>query len=450
MPETFSIKARIYRRGITLKTPKGEYSLIYPQKIWQAYPEKIKNILCDNLTFLLTMNLPFVSPVKAIDYNTSLPFFMPFFFQIVARSIPAATDDYSSSTSESLKKFLNTNFSFKEKPVEIPVYNNGYKFKERAIIPLSFGKDSLLTLALAIELGLEPVCVYINDTVSPKENRFKLKMAEKISEEFGLKMHIVTNQIERLNDFDLWDSEETCLGYTHMVTGFSFILLPFVHFYKARYVLIGNQQDMNFPFKNKDGFKTYPSPDQHAGWTRLKSAAISLMTGGQARVLSIIEPLTNIAIIKILHAHYPEFGKYEISCDSLDASYEHRWCHNCSKCARLSLFKKALGIDIKKTGLKRELFDRKHKNLYTLFDGKEVDMYERSVQAKKQQLLAFYLAFKRGEKGTLIREFEKKFLPLSEKEINLLKKEFFSVYNAYLPSNIGKKLLPLLKRMLRE
>jgi 7-cyano-7-deazaguanine synthase in queuosine biosynthesis len=450
MNKSFFINSQITKKGLALKTPKGTYQLIYPTKIWQAYPEDLKNILKDNLTFLLTVDSSIVSGLKSIKYNTSIPFFMPFFFNIIVKSIPWAIEDYPYDTKEVIKQFLNTKFYFEKQSIRIPEFKASYIFKEKAIIPLSFGKDSLLTLALAIELGLKPICVYINDTISPKENEIKLKMAEKVSKEFNLKIHIVTNQIEKLNDFELWGKNESCLGYMHMVTGFCFILLPFVHFYKTKYILVGNQQDMNFTFENKDGYMTSASPDQYSDWTKLNSAAISLMTRGQTQVVSIIEPLANIAIAKLLHVHYPEFGKYEVSCDSLDVSEESRWCHDCSKCARLSLFMKAVGANAKKAGFKKDLLSKRHRNLYTLFDGEEVDIYESSLQAKKQQLLAFYLAYKRGEKGALIEKFKKDLLPQVEKEINLLKKEFFHIYNTELPPIFKRKLLPLLEELLQK
>ena len=448
MNRPFFINSQLTRNGLTLKTPRGVYSLIYPVDVWGAYPKNIKSVLIDNLALLLTINLPLVGGLKEVNYNTSMPFFLPFFFEIITESIPSAIEDYPYSTESILKRFLNIDFCFKEEAVKIPAYRPNFNFREKAIVPLSFGKDSLLTLALAFELGLEPVGVYINDTVSPREDKIKLKAAREISKEFGFKIHVVTNHIEKLNDFEFWDKDETCLGYMHMLTGFCFMLLPFVHFYKAKYILVGNQQDMNFAFKNKDGYRTHPSPDQRSKWMRLQSAAISLMTAGQVRVLSIIEPLTNIAIIKLLHTHYPKLGKYEISCDSLDASRQSRWCCNCAKCARLVLFMKAFGIDTKKIGLKKDLFNKSHKKLYSLFNGAEVDVYERSIQAKMQQLLAFYLAYERGEEGALIDRFKKDFLPLSQSKIKLLKKEFFRVYKTELPDNIKKKLTPLLKKLL--
>jgi len=109
---------------------------------------------------------------------------------------------------------------------------------------------------------------------------------------------------------------------------------------------------------------------------------------------------------------------------------------------------KAFGIDTKRIGLKKDLFNKSHKKLYSLFNGAEVDMHERSIQAKMQQLLAFYLAYKRGEEGALIDRFKKDFLPLSQSKIKLLKKEFFRVYKTELPDNIKKKLTPLLKKLL--
>ena len=108
MKKSFFVNSYITKKGLTLKTSKGAYELIYPPEIWQAYPKDIKDTLKDNLTFLLTINLPLVAGLQRVDYNTSLPFFLPFFFEIITEGIPSAVEDYDYSTQSILKQFLRT------------------------------------------------------------------------------------------------------------------------------------------------------------------------------------------------------------------------------------------------------------------------------------------------------------------------------------------------------
>ncbi|MFH1972482.1 MAG: hypothetical protein ABIJ18_03335 [archaeon] len=435
-----NLKVKTTNQGFKI----NKYNLQYPKDIWNNYPEK--EFLTDNLAHLLTINTPLIANTNIINYNTSLPLLKSFFFNVVINSLPHATDDYEQSTNKLIKQFINTNYLFKNNKVKYPNYKE--QLQEKAIVSFSCGKDSLLSLALAKELNLNPTGVYINDTISPTENKLKLLHMEKLSKQHNIKIHTVTNEIEQLNDFETHDTEETCVGYTHMITGFSLLALPFTHQYKAKHIIVGNQQDMNFYFMNKEGYRTYPAYDQTREWMRQQNIMLSLATNNQAKLSSLIQPLTNIAIMKVLFQRYPEFAKYEISCDCLDASLESRWCHECSKCARLSLFLLANNIDPKVIQL-HPLLNKEHKELYCLFNGKEADCYEKSEEARDQQLLAFYLAYKNGAKGYLIGEFKKQFLNEAQEREDQLYNHFYSLHPmTNVPSAFRNELQSILKESL--
>lgn len=419
-----TIKSKITKTGLSLNANGETFRLDYPESIWRSFPVDNKELFRDNAVALLTMAMPLVSGIKEISYDTPPPVFRPFYYNVIMDSIPSATDDYPPTSFDVIRDFLNTEYRFKEEEIKFP-QEKYRRPKRRAIVPLSGGKDSLLTLALAREIGLDPVAVYINDTVSPSENRIKLKFIKELTKKFGIKTHIVTNQIEKLNDFDRWNSRESCIGYMHMVTGFCLIALPIAYRYRARYIILGNQQDMNFPFQNQDGIWTHPSPDQKSFWRIYQDSLVRLFTGDKVRVCSLIEPLSNLAIVRLLTHRYPEFAKYWVSCDSLDASEEKRWCQECSKCARLSLFMRALGVDPRQFGLKRKMFTRGDEKYYRLFNGREVDVYEKSIAARDQQLLAFLMAYRLGETGYLINKFKSKFLTEARRREKKLRRFFF-------------------------
>lgn len=431
--------------GIKVKHKGRSYRLIYPEKIWKKYPSYGKDFLFDNLAHLLTINSALVKGDNLVEYNTSLPLFKSFFDKVVLNSLPHAVDDYKVSTFKAIKQFLNTRFEFKDLKVKKPFYEGSNNSK--AIISLSCGKDSLLSLGLAKELELSPVGIYINDTVSPPENKIKLNFLDRIAKEHGVKIFKVTNELEKLNDFETWGKDETCVGYTHMLTGFSLMALPFNYYFKAGYIVVGNQANMNFGFRNKDGFWTYPAFDQTRKWMKQQNIMLGLMTGGRVKLMSLIEPLTNIAIMKILHGRYKELGKYEISCDCLDYSEERRWCHDCNKCCRLFLMMKAVGADVKTVGFHADLLKKKFKEHYTLLKGSKVDAYEKSKEARDEQLFSFYLAYKKGVKGELMELFRKKYLSEAKGRENELHKKFFNVGEM---SSVPEKLRGRLKGILEE
>ena len=245
-----------HERGITLTLSgrrKKKFSLVYPKDIWKRYPKRVKEILVDNLAHLLTINLPLIAGKTELEYNTSVPLFKSFFSTVVINSLPHAVEDYKAPTDQTIKRFLNVDYKFKDFNVKFFPYEPIGKIDaelteqdERSIIPFSCGKDSMLSLAVCDELGLNPIPVYVNDTLCPKENKLKMKFGKKISKQFGLKFFVVRNEIERLNDFEFWNKGETCVGYSHMMSGFCLIALPFVHRFRAKYIVVGNQQNMNF------------------------------------------------------------------------------------------------------------------------------------------------------------------------------------------------------------
>lgn len=420
------------------------YNLTYPKKIWNEYPENIKPALIDNLAHLLTINTPLIAKQQKLEYNTSRPLFKHNFDKLIIGNIPNAVEDYEESTEDAMERFLDINYIFK-KGIKLPNYKDDLEYG--ALVPLSLGKDSLTTFSILNEIGFPCSGLYINDTVSPSENRIKLKFLNKLKKSYDI--NIVTNQVEKLNDFEFWNQDETCLGYTHMTTGFCLISLPFLHKLKYNSIILGNQQDMNFSFINKDGFKAYPSYDQTKIGMEIQNEIIQEMTNSQANVYSIIEPLTNISLMKILHNRYKDMSKFQVSCDSLDSSPEKRWCHDCTKCARVFLMMRATDGDVKLVGFKDDLFKKQYKKHYALFDG-NVDCYEKSTQARDQQLLSFYLSYRKGIKGYLIDLFKKEYLKEAKEREEDLFDTFFNIYPSNIPNGIKSEVKSIYKEELQE
>lgn len=432
-----------HKTGISAGLRGKNYDLVYPGNIWQSYPTK--DVLFDNLAHLLTVTMPLVAGAEEINYNTSEPLFKEEFKQVVLRDIPGAIDDYKTSAKKAIERFKKIKYKFKDKNIKKPNYD--FDSEERALVSLSCGKDSLLTLGVCHEIGLNPICVYINDTVTPTENKTKLQTIQKIGKQLKLDINLVTNNIEKINDFEYWGKGETCVCYSHMMTGFCFISLPFVHHFKTRHIVVGNEQNMNFSFINKEGLKAYPSYDQTNEWTKEQDNMIKKMTNGKTGVTSVVRPLTNIAEIKVLFHRYPELAKHQFSCDCLNASRERRWCHTCSKCARLSLLMKANNINPKFVGF-RNLMEKKHKKLYVLFNGKEIDHYEKSREARDQQLLSFYLAHKNKATGYLMDLFKEMFLKEAQEREDELLNKFYKLYDADIPREIKSDVLSVYKEEL--
>jgi len=223
--------------------------------------------------------------------------------------------------------------------------------------------------------------------------------------------------------------------------------LPFLDFYNAKYIVFGNQQDLNWGFVNKEGYKAYQSFDQTSEWQAEQDKMLKEISG--SRVTSLIRPLTNLSIMKILFSRYRHLLKYMVSCGSLDASKEKRWCFNCSTCARRSLFMLAVGGNPQIAGL-HPMLEKKHEKFYALFNGKEAEHFEFEKNARDQQLLAFYLVYKNGVKGYMIDKFKREFLKEAVAREDELRKFFFSIHHADIPKEIKSDVLSIYREELKE
>ena len=388
--------------------------------------------------------MPLISEINNLHYNTPQPLFEDDIKEIILHQIPGIADDYNLDTQQTINRCKNIRYSFTGTS-NIDAEANA---NDGAILLLSCGKDSLLSLGFAKELDLDVTSIHINDTTTPYENRVSLETIKKLAKNQDINIEIVTNNIEKLNDFEEWNKPPTCLGYSHMITGFCFLALPFLH-NNGSMVLLGNQQNMNFSFRTQQDYIGYASYDQTTTARRQQEKMLKHLNT-RYQVMSLVEPLTDIAEIKILFSRYPELAKYQFSCNCLYGSNQKRWCHACNKCARLSIFMLAHGVHSRNVGM-NSMLSRRFKNYYVLFGmNSEIDRYEKSAEARDQQLLAFYMAYKNGAKGQLIDVFKRKFLSEAITREDELRKKFFKIYKTDLPNNLRTKLHTILKEELKD
>lgn len=430
--------------GFSVVFNQRKYNLVFPKQHWSVLPTRLKQYYLQEFGFISTVSMPLVSRFERLMYNTPQPLCEDEVKDIILHQIPGVADDYNLDTKRTIDRFNAIQYDFTGQTStegEADAHDGG-------VLLLSCGKDSLLTLGIGRELGIDLTPVHINDTTTPHENKVSLATMKKIEQTTGIAVEIVTNHIEKLNDFEEWNTPPSCLGYSHMITGFCFLAVPFLHS-SGSVVLLGNQQNMNFSFHTRDGYVGYPSYDQTTT-ARHQQQTMLQQLNPNYRVMSLIEPLTDLAEMKILFSRYPELARYEFSCNCLYGTNEKRWCHECNKCARLSLFMHAHNIDIKKVGL-RSMLSRQFMQYYALFGRSPgVDRYEKSKEARDQQLLAFYMAYKNGVRGHLIDLFKREYLAEAVEREDELRKTFFGVYDTEVPPYLRTPLSSLYSEELRD
>jgi hypothetical protein len=207
---------------------------------------------------------------------------------------------------------------------------------------------------------------------------------------------------------------------------------------------------MDYTFKNHDGIETCPSFDQTKKTMIEQNFMIKTMTGSKAMMTSFVKPLTTLGVAKILFNRYPEFAKYLVSCSGLDASNESRWCGNCSDCASMYLYMLAFNQSPKKFGFNKNMLGKEMKDLYSVFNGSKIDGFDKSQEARDEQLLAFYLAYKNGAKGYLMDLFKKDLLKEAKSRESKLIKEHLKIgEKSAIPKELQKSIVSIFEEELK-
>ncbi|MCS7135341.1 MAG: hypothetical protein NZ893_02795 [Candidatus Aenigmarchaeota archaeon] len=444
------IKSKILKNGLNIRFNKKNYDIKYPKNIWKKLSDENKLFLLDNISFLTTLHLPLFFDEESISYNTNEPLLKSFFRDIVMGDIPNFCSIEGKNTNEILRQFYNIEYYFNDIDARLPNFN--YDFFGDVLINFTFGKESLLTFGVCKEIGLKTELVYFYVNEGETETRLKKILAKNFSKNFKQRFFMVKNSVEYLNIAEFIGAKQNFnWGYSNQLTEYTLASLPINVETGCRFILFGNEKSCNSYFFNNDGYKAYPVFDQSIKWMLMANNILKIISKGKISTFSIVEPLNEIAIMKILHKRYPDIAKYQFSCFPDNINYNGRWCHACTKCARIFLFFKAIGVDPKTVGFEKDLFKKEFLNNFSLFNGKTNNslVYDYSGLGRDEQLFAFYLAYRNGQKGRAIEIFKKNYLKEAKQREDELFKEFFGVFNPVtIPKEIKNNVISIFKEEL--
>ncbi len=446
------ISTRVLDSGLEVKVNNKFIRLRYPKTIWQRFPKTHRKILAQNITFGMTFHLPYLFPsLKRVVYNIPVPLSQSFLFKGLSFALPSTaimqTDKNKRLTSNLLRRLFDVDYTFSNHKTDIPPYNRT-SFSDHAIMPFTFGKDSLLTFALAKELDITMHPVFISEPDYPYEVVTKRLLAIQFNKEFRTNIAFLKNSLGVLREPSGW------FGWELQLTHYSLMLLPYVYSKRAGYMFFANEQSCDDLIYDEDGFRYNPVFEQSHGWLLENSLMTSLIGGNSLSIGTLIEPLYEIAIEKILHYRYPQIAKYQSSCDLAEKPKGNgRWCENCSKCARIYIFLLAIGIDPKTVGFRQNLLAQKYHSLYSIFSSEKIKEYgyDQSQAGKNEQIFAFYLAHKAGVKVGLMKEFRRKYLRFATKNERVFRKRFFGIHSTKtIPVSIRGKILKIFREELGD
>ncbi len=424
--------------GLNIQYKGAKLPITYPGNSWKKTPLETRLALVDNLALATTMHLPIVFNEPEIVYDSGRPLLESYFVENFFRDIPSCTEVDGTDTVEYMRKFFNTQYHFLDPVIKVPSdapVDGGF----RAIIGMSFGKDSLLTYAIADELGLDPEMAYFIEPSMTYEEKHKTALAKDFKKEFNKDLHIINHETGKLRDYPYLGLPFSEFGWALQSTEYALECIPLAYALQGKYILFGNEQTTSATYFDKYGWLVNPCWDQTHNWTVHIDQMTQLFSGRSIRTGSLIEPLMDMMVQRILVHRYPSYAKYQMSCfTETESGRDYRWCHNCSICAKMYLLCEGGGVDPKAVGFTQNMLERKHRNHFTLFGGKSNLPYLHSGTAMDEQLFAFYSAVRKNAKGGLVEDFKNSemYQTAKEREDELFKK-FTTIYD---PISIPKEL----------
>ncbi|MBN2657387.1 MAG: hypothetical protein JXR86_10025 [Spirochaetales bacterium] len=453
-PSFAPVTGSLIESGIEIGFRGNSYSVSWPADVWQAVPEITRQLLLDNLVFAAAMHLPMkIRDLKGLVFSTGRPFLEPFFRQNFIGDIPSCCDMDGFSTAEEIERFLGLDFRFSGSapalPSPWPVPADSVP-GEKAIVPLSFGKDSLLTYAVAEEIGLEPVPVFVDEPGFSRERMHKEILAAAFLKEFGVELKILEHSTGLLRDDLHLGTDKNEYGWGLQSTEYALMMLPYARACGGDYIFFGNEQSAGSFYGDSTGrWTVYPCYDQTHMWTTHINSMTSLLTAERpVRTGSLIEPLMDMMIQRMIVNRYPRYASYQMSCFAEnEGGRDNRWCHDCSICAKMYLMCIGGAVDPAAIGLTGPLLTEENSRYFALFGGSTEFPYARTDLARDEQLFAFHCAARFGSQEPLVERFRHSpLMAEAEERKKELFERFVSLYPSIsIPGELKEKVLKIYK-----
>ncbi|HOO38316.1 MAG TPA: hypothetical protein PLU81_02155 [Deltaproteobacteria bacterium] len=397
----------------------------FPEEIWQDFPAK--EALKNELAYILTQVTPVILRHPTIWYQTPEPRFLDTYEECFELSIPNMVEPIPSENSEevlSLFRSVLRHFPEKSSSEGIPRLDNWNP--RRVILPFTYGKDSLLSLATLSALGYEVILVNIDECVLPRGKAIRKELEGDFFAEHGYTYHQVRNEIQLLSDWQVLNRPVTRLHQVHIHFIYLFAMLPFCTYYRAPYIILSNEYENSLPCLHRDGFMAPHLYMQSRLAARKLARMAKEFSNSQIRVINPIGVLDNFSIHAILHEEFQSYGRYRVTCHMEMSDYS-RWCHKCYRCAQPFIYACALGRDPFGLGFESSMLDAEKEPLYSLFrkDIHAKDDYHHFVS--DEEGLALLMAYRNGAQGHLMDVFERQFLPDIRKRESRLRKRVFGL-----------------------
>jgi hypothetical protein len=397
-------------RGFTLEirseaVTSDPHEIIFPPEVWQSFSGR--EMLIQELAYCSVLATPLLLKADTVSFSTPRPRFLKFYNRCFINTLPNMVEDIPDEDSLTWKNnFRSLKRAFSGPPVKKALSLQGAGNKS-VVIPFSFGKDSLLSMGLLHELDFDILPVVIDESMLPRAHRMKLERMKILEKSHGIRFTLVTNEIQLLSDFEILNTPPTRLYQVQAYFIYLLAMLPFSEYHNAPFLIMNNEYRMSLKYLHRENILTHYKHMQNRGIDREFDSLAKKMTRGKLSVINLIDGLGDFAIHYLLHHHYPELGKMRISCHMEITEYSH-WCHDCYRCANAYLFTLALGDDPGEFGFEKSMLECDSRKHFKLFHPRDKDDDYRTFAAQ-EEMLAFLMAYEKGNREPLTEEFKKYF-----------------------------------------
>ena len=262
------------------------------------------------------------------------------------------------------QKYLQAALKFPEKPVSksTPQWQLWPSDKNRHCVLSSGGKDSLLSFGLINELGREVHPIFVNEsgrhwfTALNAYRHFKAHVPH-TARVWVNSDRLFSWMLQRLpiirKDFANIRSDQYPIRLW-TVAVFAFGVLPLLRKRGIARLVIGDEYDTTVR-RNLHGISHYNGLYDQSIYFDQTLSRYFLRKGWSISQFSVLRPLSELLIEKILVERYPDLQQQQTSCHATHKQGDRVYpCGNCEKCRRIVAMLKAIDADPIKCGYSTE------------------------------------------------------------------------------------------------
>ncbi|MFN7972029.1 MAG: hypothetical protein U0166_06710 [Acidobacteriota bacterium] len=356
----------------------------WPGEVWQPFTAKRE--LATELVYLLTSGLALGQPGAPVRYG----FGRPRFLDLYDRWLDSTRPYLAGSSAPTKRRSVPPIAPSRPGP---GTWRYPDTEPDRAVAALTMGKDSLASLVVARGMGLGVAGVLCQHPSISDDHLIRSPAMAAVGAELGLELHSMIDDVKGLTRSAAASAPSGSL-WSLSIASYALMLVPFAATRRARYVLVGNEQELSHPLRVASGAIVVASPLQSIAGMGELDRWLGALTSGGLRLTSVVHALHRLAGHWLIHRARPSVGVHQISCRAARA--DRRWCGACRTCAENALFIAACGRDPTSLGLP-PMFGAEHREHFFVTDRAPDPTDPFRFRLAEQELLAFATLAPSGE-----------------------------------------------------